>query len=206
MKKIILILTILSIFVTCKNQGNVKIYTAKTDAKLKQIAFENKLNNLQVYKLVEKPLMFQINQNYTNFKISKHELSLCISAMVILETANLKSELLQINNLLGTKKLKLRPYFSKKTNEYIKGNKKLISAKFTSFYSVDDCFANFFTIMLNKRYNAVRNATNAYDFLIEIQNCGYASDPAYSFKTIRIVNNLKNQLEKNNLLFNESMK
>ncbi len=187
--KIVTIIIVI-FFASCQKSEQI-IYTAQNDAEIKQIVFEHKLSSLQVFELLKIPLNAQIKLNIDSFQISKHELKLCLVSQIILESGYLRSDLLQINNILGIKKLKLRPFFRKQTTEYIKGKKVIKTAKFSSFYSIEDCLHNYFTIMKGKRFLPVRKAINTSDYCFELQKCGYATDPAYSYKLQQIIKTLK---------------
>jgi len=196
MKKIIIIiLTLISIIVNSCKVVDDTLYYASNDAEIKKISFENKLSEIQVFVLLEKPVEEQIDLNVDSFGINKHTLKTCITAQIILETGHMKSELVQINNILGIKKLKLRPYFTKHTNEYDKNDKKSYKKqKFASFYSISDCLHNYFTILSKKRFKRVRSATDYRDYCIALQKCGYATDPRYAIKLIDIIKTLKSQM------------
>ena len=189
MKNIIIIILIFS---SCQKAD--KLYFAKNDAEIKKISFEKKLNGFQIYTLIQLPLSEQVAKEKQHFKITNHDLKICITSQIILETGFLKSKLLQINNVLGIKKLSLRPYFDKMTIEYSNGKKITKKQSFASFYSISDCLHNYFTIIKGKRFLKVRQAKNYYDYCIALQNCGYATDPEYAIKLISIIKKIKEKM------------
>ena len=77
-----------------------------------------------------------------------------------------------------------------------------INGKFAIFYSFEDCFHNFFTILKTtdvkgtQRYKAVLESKNLAELCIEISACGYATDPKYTQKIYKIAKKLKNSNNK----------
>ena len=179
---IVLLLFALVAFLTQSCEEIEPIFNPANDAEIKAIAFTNKLTNRGVYQVIGKPLLKEIHENDSVFNCSSLELRIAITAMVCLETGYMKSELVYSNNVLGIKTLKLRPSTTNYTLEEYKGKLKPEKARFAAFYSFEDCFHNFFTIMKTDRYKPVRDAGNVSDFLFQIQKCGYATDTKYFYK------------------------
>lgn len=73
------------------------------------------------------------------------------------------------------------------TKEYINGKLEKVQAKFRKYKDYAEGIDDHAKFLLSKRYNSVRQAQNYKQACIEIQKCGYASDPDYSQKLIRII-------------------
>lgn len=74
------------------------------------------------------------------------------------------------------------------TTEYYDGVKHRVSAKFRAYRSYEESFADHSQLMLKKRYApcmAVKN--NPREFARKLQQCGYATDPKYAEKLIKIM-------------------
>ena len=198
-----LILLLLPLLFSCEEYPDNNFITE--DAHIKNVAFKKKqknelLTSFEVYNLMEKIIVSQIDSNQYQFKLNKVDLRKCITAMICVESGHLNSSLVLINNLLGIKVLKLRPSLKFPSDEYNKNQKKMISelSNFAAFFSFEDCIHNWFTIMKGKRFLKVRESENISDFLFYIQKCGYATDPAYmSLCYEKIILIKKEQLSKN---------
>jgi flagellar protein FlgJ len=76
------------------------------------------------------------------------------------------------------------------TTEYIDGEARKVTAKFRSYASYADSFADYAKLMTdNPRYSQVlANAGSARGFSEGLQRAGYATDPAYAEKLTRVIN------------------
>lgn len=76
------------------------------------------------------------------------------------------------------------------THEYIDGNKITVKAPFRAYESIEDSFNDYADfIRTSERYEkAVANADEPEEYLNELQSAGYATDPQYAKKIIRIIN------------------
>lgn len=76
------------------------------------------------------------------------------------------------------------------TTEYIDGSPRKVVAKFRSYASPEESFADFARLMKdNPRYSDVlANANSVEGFAQGLQRAGYATDPAYADKLTRVIN------------------
>jgi len=76
------------------------------------------------------------------------------------------------------------------TTEYINGRATKVKAKFRSYASAEESFADYAKLMKdNPRYERVlAHAGNAQGFAQGLQRAGYATDPAYADKLTRVIN------------------
>jgi N-acetylmuramoyl-L-alanine amidase len=118
-----------------------------------------------------------------------------VAAQASLESGHGKSELTtQYNNPLGIKVN--RPSEIKQgqqsvrmnTQEFEKGKEITAKEPFRVYESLADSFIGYRNKVAAPRYNSIRQAKNADEYLIAIQNSGYATDPKYAEKTINIKN------------------
>jgi len=201
MKKLTLFTLVLVSLALTSCTTSDEIYTNNDSHIIKQV-FENDLSQLEVFNLIKPVIKIQVDSNIEYFACDSEDLIYFIGAMVLLESGNLKSQLTFHNNLLGIKKLKLRPSVLYGTNEYINKELKQVSGEFAVFYSFSDCFHNFFTIIKtteNKgklRYKPLMEATTIAELCIEISACGYATDPKYTQKVYTIIKLLKTENKK----------
>jgi hypothetical protein len=73
------------------------------------------------------------------------------------------------------------------TREYINGKFEKVRSKFRKYKSYSESVDDHAKFLLSKRYASVRQAQDYKQACIEIQRCGYASDPGYSEKLMRII-------------------
>jgi flagellar protein FlgJ len=76
------------------------------------------------------------------------------------------------------------------TTEYIGGEPRKVTAKFRSYGSPEESFADFARLMKdNPRYSEVlANAGSVHGFAQGLQKAGYATDPQYADKLTRVIN------------------
>ncbi len=76
------------------------------------------------------------------------------------------------------------------TTEYINGVPQKMVEKFRAYQSYEEGFRDYARLLSNNpRYAEVLNTNNAADFANGLQQAGYATDPRYADKLIRILNN-----------------
>jgi len=169
-----------------------KIKHQYSDWQIKKTAHEKTLTKKQIYLLLHRPVTISVNRYYKDFNCSKEDLKLSLVALICLETGNLQSKTMQINNLIGMKAVEDRPSFTFMTNEFINGEMNIYKQNFASFYSFEDCTNNFFKLLTKERYNNVHKAKNYKEFVKKLAKAGYATDPDYAEKVLRIIKNIKN--------------
>lgn len=98
------------------------------------------------------------------------------------------------NNLFGIKARAGEPSVSLKTWEVVKGRKTEITAKFAKYDNYAEAFEGHKRVLMLQRYEPVRTSKSLDDTFIQIQKCGYASDPAYSKKLAQIYNDYVKQI------------
>ncbi|WP_099188509.1 glycoside hydrolase family 73 protein [Tepidibacter mesophilus] len=115
-------------------------------------------------------------------------------AQAILESNWGKSSLsMKFNNLFGIKaRSNTRKAANMKTTEYINGKKLNVTAKFKSYDTFIDSISDH-NILLGeaKRYERVRNSKDYKEAAMALQKCGYATDPKYPDKLIKIIEQYK---------------
>ena len=97
----------------------------------------------------------------------------------------------QHNNYFGIK-AKPRPNGSTEpdyaTTEYIHGQRRRLKARFAQFASLDACLDDYARILSLPRYARARAvAANPFAFAVELQRCGYATDPRYARKLALLI-------------------
>ncbi len=78
------------------------------------------------------------------------------------------------------------------TTEYYDGKKQKVLAKFRAYNSYEESFADHSKLLLKPRYApcmAVKD--NPREFAEQLQQCGYATDPKYGVKLIKIMEMFK---------------
>lgn len=76
------------------------------------------------------------------------------------------------------------------TTEYVNGVPQKTVEKFRAYQSYEEGFRDYARLLSNNpRYADVLNTNNAADFANGLQQAGYATDPRYADKLIRILNN-----------------
>ena len=73
------------------------------------------------------------------------------------------------------------------THEYAKGKRIQTKAAFRDYPSVKDSIRDHGLLLSGKRYAGVRAAKNYREAARALQNAGYATDPQYADKLIRII-------------------
>ncbi|NLY65052.1 MAG: flagellar assembly peptidoglycan hydrolase FlgJ, partial [Alcaligenaceae bacterium] len=74
------------------------------------------------------------------------------------------------------------------TTEYINGVARKVQQPFRAYDSYEESFADYAALISNnKRYRHVLTAGNAQEAARQIQKAGYATDPQYANKLIRIM-------------------
>jgi peptidoglycan hydrolase-like protein with peptidoglycan-binding domain len=73
------------------------------------------------------------------------------------------------------------------TTEWYDGRKQVVNAEFRSYDSFDESIQDHNKLLNNNRYNAVSKAKDYRAACRKIFNCGYATDPAYPEKLIKII-------------------
>jgi len=115
-----------------------------------------------------------------------------IFAQAALESNWGRSELTRTaNNFFGIKARSSEPYVIRRTREVIGGASVYVNARFREYGSVLEGlqgYGNFIT--RNPRYGAFRNAQGLDAELAALQASGYATDPQYSTKLRRVINNM----------------
>lgn len=76
------------------------------------------------------------------------------------------------------------------THEYIEGNKITIKAPFRAYDSIEESFNDYaqFLATSDRYQEAIKHSEQPEKYLNELQSAGYATDPQYAEKIIRIVN------------------
>ncbi|AHN75930.1 flagellar biosynthesis protein FlgJ [Pandoraea pnomenusa] len=75
------------------------------------------------------------------------------------------------------------------TTEYVNGQPRRVMAKFRAYHSYDEAFADYANLISkNPRYaSVVASANDAAGFATNLQRAGYATDPQYASKLIKIM-------------------
>lgn len=75
------------------------------------------------------------------------------------------------------------------TTEYVNGQPRKVMAKFRAYGSYDEAFADYANLISkNPRYaSVVANANDAAGFATNLQRAGYATDPQYASKLMKIM-------------------
>ena len=120
----------------------------------------------------------------------KHKIPASVTiAQAILESAWGKSDLaLRANNLFGIKGDYNGQSVRKQTMEWRNGKFIRVSARFRKYPSFRKSIEDHSEFLLKKRYGKAFETTNADNFAKKIHRAGYATDPGYSDKLIRVMN------------------
>lgn len=117
-----------------------------------------------------------------------------IMAQAILESNFGQSELgAKYHNLFGVKAAPNEPSVSLETKEYTNGEWQTIYAHFKVYKSWEESLTDHTKLMVNgttwnaNQYNAVVNAKTYQEAAQALQSAGYATDPAYAQKLIRVI-------------------
>jgi flagellum-specific peptidoglycan hydrolase FlgJ len=73
------------------------------------------------------------------------------------------------------------------TTEYIKGVKTKVQAWFRDYDSIDESILDHAKLLTLTRYKPVVAAKDYKEACIQVQKCGYATDPKYATKLINII-------------------
>lgn len=75
------------------------------------------------------------------------------------------------------------------TTEYVNGQPHKVMAKFRAYRSYDEAFADYANLISsNPRYaSVVASANDAASFATNLQRAGYATDPQYASKLMKIM-------------------
>ena len=165
------------------SQKDVKVYS---DYHIKKVAHENTLSKKTIYELLGRPITNSLKTYSKYFKCSERDLRIATTAMACLESGNLKSKSMYVNNLFGIKRASGRPNFIIETSEYVNKKEVRLKQNFAVFFSIEDCVNGYYKFLLADRYKDVRNARNYKQYLKAIQSCGYATDPKYFEKAYNI--------------------
>jgi flagellar protein FlgJ len=81
------------------------------------------------------------------------------------------------------------PVVTRTTTEYVDGVPRRVTAKFRVYGSYAEAFRDYASLLAdNPRYAAVLGRRDAAEFARGLQRAGYATDPLYADKLIRIIN------------------
>ena len=82
------------------------------------------------------------------------------------------------------------------TTEYVNGVPQKTVEKFRAYHSYEEGFRDYAALLSNNpRYADIINTQNAADFANGLQRAGYATDPKYADKLLRILNNSVSYLQ-----------
>ena len=73
------------------------------------------------------------------------------------------------------------------TTEWYDGKKQVVNAQFRAYDSFEESIEDHNKLLSSSRYRAVRESKDYRAACREILNCGYATDPVYSEKLIKII-------------------
>tara|TARA_R110000737_G_scaffold105695_1_gene138664 strand:+ start:28 stop:2418 length:2391 start_codon:yes stop_codon:yes gene_type:complete len=120
-----------------------------------------------------------------------------VAAQASLESGHGKSDLaIYQNNVLGIKPDdSSQASESYDTLEYINGEPVVINDLFRTFDSQEDSFAGYKDKIDKPRYEDAKGSGTPEDYLMAIDEAGYATDPDYAEKVIGIMNRYNSYLE-----------
>lgn len=90
-------------------------------------------------------------------------------------------------NLFGVKGIGPAGYVVCDTQEFVGTKMVTVEAKFRAYHNWEESIADHNQVLLSERYRSVREATNYRTAAMYLQTCGYATDPHYGSKLIRII-------------------
>jgi hypothetical protein len=111
-------------------------------------------------------------------------------AQAILESAWGSSQLaVRAKNLFGIKAFSnwRGGIITLPTTEWYRDRKQVIHADFRSYDSFNECIEDHSKLLTNTRYKPIRECCNYKEACRKIYECGYATDPGYAEKLIRII-------------------
>lgn len=91
------------------------------------------------------------------------------------------------NNYLGIKCHKGVKCRDARTKEYVNGSYRNYRLSFAVYDSIDDCIADYLSILSRERYREVRQARNYIEATEAIRQCGYATSPSYTKNLRKII-------------------
>jgi len=126
-----------------------------------------------------------------------------VAAQASLESGHGTSELAtKYNNPLGIKvnrpsEIKQgQPSVKVKTQEFVEGKEGTYKEPFRTYNNLAESFVGYKEKVAAPRYDSIRQAKNEDEYLTAIANSGYATDPLYAEKTIKIKNRYANLIPK----------
>lgn len=128
-------------------------------------------------------------KEFINWLIPKTKNNVVLQSLLIaqicLESAFGKKHF--YNNYLGIKCHKGVKCRDARTKEYVNGSYRNYRLSFAVYDSIDDCIADYLTILSRKRYRKVRQARNYIEATEAIRQCGYATSPSYTKNLRKII-------------------
>lgn len=126
-------------------------------------------------------LMYSAIQEYCKGKnIPEHIRMLCL-CQSCLESGYGSSKLMMNNNApFGIKATSNKPYYESKTQEYINGEFKTVTARFCKYDSLASAIDDYFKLLKCTRYSPVWNTNDFKSAAEKIRECGYATSPMYT--------------------------
>lgn len=94
------------------------------------------------------------------------------------------------NNVFGIKAQAgyTGPKVTVQTTEYVRGKRVKVSADFRAYASYNESMVDHAKLLgESSRYQAVRSAKTYKEACIQLQKCGYATDPQYANKLIKLI-------------------
>jgi flagellum-specific peptidoglycan hydrolase FlgJ len=93
------------------------------------------------------------------------------------------------NNYFGIKARQGEDYCDARTTEFVKGQKIRITARFRKFRTVQECFERHGELLATaKCYRpAMAVSGDPLAFALQLQRCGYATDPKYAQKLTDLI-------------------
>lgn len=91
------------------------------------------------------------------------------------------------------------------TQEFINGQYVTVSANFKTYSNLTEAVIQYYELMNNSRYAAVKDLKTAEEQIKFIHKAGYATDPNYSEKIIKIISQ-NNLTQYDNVEFNSTTK
>lgn len=94
----------------------------------------------------------------------------------------------ECNNLFGMKAKTGQKASEWNTKEHINGREITVRAGFRLFDSIADCMEAHKQLLMHPRYEDVLNAKTVKEACEQLEECGYATDPNYAEKLMRVIN------------------
>lgn len=167
------------------------------EASIKQLA-HTKMTRSDFAHKVKPMIKYYIEKNeydklYTTLDVN--DLGIILTTLMITETSTkmddgfwypFNSDLVDHHNLFGIKDHSGKGV-NKQTWEHYNGKNVIIRDNFKVYNSYGSCIADWVNKMKKKRYKPVIKSANWSAAFINLQACGYMTDPKYPYKAIRIV-------------------